>query len=313
MKRVGVHFLKLVFAPFSNQEGEWFWRDQEMRDLLSKSKLYMIGQRREVFFRNLSGSADGNLLTFDIECGDDVIRNVELPASQFSEGPNVLEFLCGEKIINIYKIDEANETRTLIQWFTPDKLLYYYWKKRLLARNLEEFRRFTRFKLYYVGISKEQDSFSRLFKTAHEKRSRILGNERQFSDKARLSDELTLFLFSVTDLQINTSGAEDEIPDDFFSGFRVPVEVMTADAEKALVKILQTKYNTIKFRNYPEGRDGLQGVPYDHYSFFIEEDIEFDSGTDTIRGASTMFTTDPTLSPDWICIENGSVTLVKGV
>lgn len=314
MRRVGVHHLKLVYAPFSNQEGEWFWQDSEMRELLSESKLYMIGQRREVFFRNFRGvEAEGsNSIAFDLECGDEMINDVELPVSQFSES-ELLEFEAGPKCIKVFAVDKSQNpaARMLVHWFTPDRLFYYHWRELIVARNLEGFRKFTRFSLYYVGISKKHDSFSRLFETAHEKRSRILGNERQIRPEARLTDELTLFLFAVTDLQVHTAGADDDLPDDFLEGFKVPVEAMTADAEKAFVKILQTKYNTLKYDNYPEGKDGLKSFPYSNYSFFIEEEISLDSGKDVIHGARTMWTMNPEDAPDWISVEGDSVTLIK--
>lgn len=286
-----------------------------MRELLAESKLYMIGQRQEVFFRNFRGieADEGNRIVFDLECGDEVMNDVELPVSQFSKEADCFEFELGEKIIRVYTLDKAKTpaTRELIHWFTPDRLFYYHWRELIVTRNLEGFRKFTRFTLYYVGISKKHDSFSRLFETAHEKRSRILGNERQIRPEARLTDELTLFLFAVTDLQLHTAGADDDLPDDFLGGFKVPVEAMTADAEKAFVKILQTKYNTIRYDNYPEGTDGLKSFPYSSYSFFIEEEISLDSGKDVIHGARTMWTMNPDDAPDWISVEGDAVTLIK--
>src|SRR5438270_625761 len=77
------------------------------------------------------------------------------------------------------------------------------------VENLDAFRQFSEFHLYYVGISKKGDSFSRLFNTAHEKRSRILGNEKQLNPTARLTDELTIFLFDIEDLNIIQYDLED--------------------------------------------------------------------------------------------------------
>ncbi len=66
MEKFGLHSLKLVLAPFSNQEGEWLWTDEAVRSLAAESKLYMIGQRREVFFENIEANEEARNLTFDL-------------------------------------------------------------------------------------------------------------------------------------------------------------------------------------------------------------------------------------------------------
>jgi hypothetical protein len=225
-----------------------------------------------------------------------------------------------EKEIWIYNIpltaENANanlEDFAPIDWLTPDALLMRYSRGELEAYGLEDFRSLTEFALYYIGISKSSDSFSRLFKKAHEKRSRILGNETQFSPRARLTDELTIFLiflFNIEDLQM-LSWAPSEITSETFKPHQ-PLEssILASDAEKAFIKFLQTNYNDVKYPNYPKSSDGLYGIGFDRYSFFINDCISFKTPTATIRGARLY---DPAFQdlPDLITIDGDDVELLK--
>ena len=67
MTRVQLNTLELVYRPISNQEAEWVKEDKEVLDLLKESKLYMIGRRAEAFLRNMKGSDETNVVTFDFE------------------------------------------------------------------------------------------------------------------------------------------------------------------------------------------------------------------------------------------------------
>ncbi|MBX3738967.1 MAG: hypothetical protein KF715_19900 [Candidatus Didemnitutus sp.] len=317
MNKAGQHNLDLVIAPFSNQEGEWFWKDAEVREQCSRSKLYMIGQRREVLFENIDPAEDA--LTLDLVCGEIALRGIRLPTAQFPVPKDrnlALEY--GPKIIRVYAVKPGSVGRTrnpdpddLVHWFTPDRLIFFFSRGWVQAAGLENFRLFTKFDLYYVGISKTGDSFSRLFKTAHEKRSRILGNETQFRDTARLSDELFIFLFAVEDLQMISIGGDD---DDYSALFQPPLDSakLAADAEKAFVHIMRAKYNAQTYPSYPFSTDGLWDEKFDHYGFFINEALTFRTPTTEIRGARLYdsFFRD---APDFIVVANDKVSLAKAV
>ena len=45
--------LDLVYPPISNQEGEWFWKDEEVREYVKGSKLYMLVHREELKFQDI--------------------------------------------------------------------------------------------------------------------------------------------------------------------------------------------------------------------------------------------------------------------
>lgn len=274
----------------------------------------MIGQRREIFFENFRPSEEA--LEFDLICGEKAIRGVRLPLDQFliSKGKN-LGLRLGPKIIHVFGVEPNTfegphdcNWDELVHWFTPDRLLFFHSRNLVKTDGLTDFRQFTEFELYYVGISKKGDSFSRLFKTAHEKRSRILGNEKQIKPTARLSDELVIFLFAVEDLQFLTmTAADDDIP--VFAPALDTVK-LTADAEKAFVRILRSKYNAQTYPSYPVSTDGLWSEKFNSYAFFINEALTFKTPSTEIRG-SRLYDSFFRDVPDFIVIENGEVNLVK--
>lgn len=313
MEKYGHHILKLAFPPFSNQEAEWLWKDGEIKPLVANSKLYMIGQRKQAKFEYPSTPWDEKGIKFNIRCGNELAENISIPLNQFNfvrEGkPLVIEM--SEKLIRFQSEahTESNSNKPIVyHWLTPDRLFYFVSENSVVCHGLEHQQRFSEFDLYYVGISKKNDSFTRLFATSHEKRSRILGNESQMEATARLTDELMIFLFEVEDLQIRTYDPDDDFSD-IGLGEVIDPEILAADAEKALVKIMQSKYNSEKYENFPKSKDGLYHEGFKRYGFTIQEDLTFKTKTAQIRGARHC--SFPKNNPcDMIFIEGDEVTLL---
>ena len=164
-----------------------------------------------------------------------------------------------------------------------------------------------RFKMHYVGISKENDSFQRLFETGHKARTSILTNERQISSESRVSDELVLFMFRVEPSIFETSISAEDIDNLWFDPGQFPdQEAYAADAEKALVKIMDSQYNEKKFPNYPKGSDGLYGKGLDRYGFYFDELVEFVTDKCSIRGGRPFGGEEP----DLILIQGEEVELL---
>jgi hypothetical protein len=60
---------------------------------------------------------------------------------------------------------------------------------------------------------------------------------------------------------------------------------IVADAEKAFIHFIDGRYNTVKYRQYPRGADGLFGTDLHRYAYVIAEDLILRGATGTIRGA----------------------------
>jgi len=298
--------LRLIECPLTNRECDWLWEDEEMKQFLSQSNLYCIVQRSEVFFKNFSECVPGHLCFSLVGNNGKRIDDVRIDLQQFLAGPgDEVEIESGSKILRLKKGNE------LIAWYSIDRLLFQYWRGDLKVEGLEDFRQCTDFDLHYVGISKESDSFSRLFKNGHEKRAKILSQERQLTPDASLTDEILILFFDPEHIGMSVYSASDEIPacvEDLIA--TVDKTAMIADAEKALVKILDSEYNTIKYRNYPKGLDGLFDSGLTRYAFYLGDDISLVTYDSEIRGSAAGICQED-VGPDLIVVEGEKAKLVR--
>lgn len=289
--------LRLVYPPISNQVAEWVKEDVDVEALLRKSSLYMFASREAPKFTNVRWQdAQNHILRVELELGSThdecLIDFHKISESYRLTKGNQLEILAGDflrptanryDVVQLCETDSAGERVKVLDWFTPDKLLFERWRRRPILSGLNKYREFTKFHLQYVGISKESDSFSRVLEHAHEKRLAILSNEPQISAGARVTDETYLFFFTVSPLFFRVFDTDE----DFKSALREPGFAHTrniADAEKAFINILQAKYNDVRYKNYPQSTDGLYGLGLTTYAYVIAEDVQFQTQTTAIKG-----------------------------
>ena len=221
-----------------------------------------------------------------------------------------LKFEFGEKLIRIWSCKKVSkEMIDVIDWFTTEKILYDMWNKHPAITGFTNLREFTKYYLHYVGISNKEDSLSRLVIKPHDKRLRILSNEFPHAYSARVTDEIILFFFRVEPLLIQRIDSDEDI-DEFVDGISFDHSKIVADAEKAFVYVLDSKYNYVKYKQYPKGKDGLYNSGLKRYSFTIAEDITFITDTESISGcfAPQGFIADKS---DLILIEGDDVYLYK--
>lgn len=301
------NYLRLVFPPLSNQEADWLWEDKEVRELVKESKLYMIGHREQLVFEdlNVNPTASG-FISFKLKMGDIVSPTIYYNAyeelTQFTSEDDEVSLEMGPQLVRF----TLNTPDNVIQWFTPDKFLFLL-SRELIRVELEsefELRQFSTFELYYVGISKKGDSFSRLYHQGHKKRLKILTNENTKVPTARLTDELVIFLFDIESENINVLE-----PDDFKKdlNYRTDKVSIISDAEKAFVKLLDTKYNDVKYSSFPRSDDGLYEEGLTRYGYSILEDISFHTDSIQFNGNSNLFSR----GADMITVENDKVDIVK--
>ncbi|MFH5181607.1 hypothetical protein ACHHV8_02635 [Paenibacillus sp. TAB 01] len=300
-----INKLNLVYPPITNQEGAWLWNVPEVRDFVKGSKLYMIGHREELKFINEQFISEGRgIIQFQLATATHKSPIIQI--SLYHCLPDIedeISIELGEKLFRI-KDSQGN----VLQWYTPDILLYRYWKNQLTIRIIDDtefnYRDFTRYELYYVGISKNNDSFSRLFDESHHARLKILTNEYPKSS-GRLTDELLIFMFQIDKLNINIFDRIEDIDEQI--NYHTEDEIaIIADAEKAFIKLLETKYNEVKYKNYPNGDDGLYSEGLDRYCFYIGEDITFYTTKGDFIGASDVHD-----HADMIFVESEVAKVVK--
>lgn len=318
--KVQINFLKLVYPPISNQEAEWMKDDPEVIAELKKSNLYMIVQRHESKFHlfNEKEMSENFIDNFSIKfkytignISDDVEINLTVLFKELNININEynFEFELGKKQIRIWKCDlETNERIDVVDWFTTEKILWDKWRGHPAIFGLDDYRKFSNYYLHYVGISKKDDSWKRLVIKPHDKRLRILSNENSIASQSRLTDELILLFFKIEPLEIQVYDEKDT--DDFLHGINIDNKKIIADAEKAFIQVLDSKYNTEKYKNYPKGKDGLYNEGLTRYSYIIGESMTLITDKEKIRGDSSSEYTFYE-SADMIMVEDDEVTIVK--
>jgi hypothetical protein len=293
--KTAVNTLRLVYPPFSNQEGEWLREDKEVEEMLRRSDLYMIGQRKQAKFiwdeRNVLGLGifGGKGVRFRFEIPGVATSEVELSIENDLRSNDTVYYDVGDKHVRCsLKPKNGEEIGEVLWWYSTESLLFSKWRGDPRINGLDNYRDFTKYDLHYVGISTKQDSFQRLLTNAHHKRVSILSNETQYVADARLTDEIYLFFFQSDPLLGRTFDGVDD-----FSNFGMMMPFTetqaSADAEKAFTKLLGPEYNTIKFRAFPRGKNGLYEAGLARYAHVIGEDITFETSTAQFRGRYDTF------------------------
>jgi hypothetical protein len=306
MEKNRLHYLNLTYPPISNQEGDWLYEVEAVRKALERSKLYFIGQRQELLFRHDASPFESNgTWGFYLECGEERRGPISFDFSQLSL-PDHVQVEIGPKCLKIRSLPLDPEAEPLY-WCTPDILLHQHFNDIIELGGLVDPKSLVTFQLHYVGISKKGDSFRRLFE-GHANRCKILSNEGQIAPQARLTDEITLFMFHIQTFTIETNIGIDDI-DQLFENDDNQIEqaVMAADAEKAFIKILQTKYNFEKYNSYPRSQDGLWKSGFDRYGFVINEHLVFATSSCKIHGGKAYTENEP----DLILVAGETVSLMS--
>lgn len=304
------NYLKLVYPPISNQEADWLSSDLEVREIVKSSKLYMIGQRKEIFFVDIEPHPFlQGCITFRLQLEDvispKIYYSIFTERFNFDDDDDEIQIELSNKLFRF----TLNNQDNIIRWFTPDVFLFLLSRKLIKVGIHQEFdfTQFSVFELHYVGISKKDDSFSRLFDQGHKGRLKILSNEYTKELTARLTDELFIFFFDIEQFNINIFNTAEELESDLH--YTSEKNKIIADAEKAFVKLLDTKYNEVKFINYPKGVDGLYDDNLERYAYSINEDVSFYTGSIRFNGSIVVFSTEATA--DMILIEGEQAEILK--
>jgi hypothetical protein len=316
-----IHTLQLVYCPVSNQEAEWIKDDPDVQKSISHSNLYMIGQRAEAKYVFNENAIEKNIQDLKIifqfttnSSSSEVVLDLQeiFQNKDVDLSSKAFDIEIGPKLIRIWTWDKKENCRMeIVDWFTTEKLLHDKWAGVPGITGFDNYKEFTRYYLHYVGISKKEDSLTRLVVKPHDKRLRILSNEGAMSDFARLTDELVLFFFRIEPLRISTYSADDIDISELSGEFLFDKIAIIADAEKAFVKILNSQYNTEKYSNYPKGKDGLYNAGLDRYGYVIGEDISFITDSNIINGMYYPDGVPMGNGADMIFIQGDRVTLEK--
>lgn len=273
-----INTLSLVYPPITNQEADWLWEDKEVREYVKESKLYMIVQRRCIQFYETEFVFEKYHIEFKLKMGEMYSTKIVLNLKNKIKNLDECTLELGNKLIRI-----KDKNGNVLFWMTPDIFLFQLWRNEISDLTIDEdFKtyEFTTFKVHYIGISKENDSFSRLFKNGHHARSKILSNVNPMDVNSRVTDEILILLFDIKKFNITSFIEYDEK----YLNYSTEDLNVVADSEKAFIKVLDPEYNKEKYCNYPCGKDGLFNEGLDKYIYSIAEDICLYTDSSKIKG-----------------------------
>lgn len=310
-------FLEFAYPPISNQEAVWLESDVDVEQRLRQSDFYMIGGRAEAKYLDYSTDPDAVVIGFTFAIGDHFRDLIEISIPDL---PGIVEsgaesfcIEAGEKCFRIWDGEPHAPGSTVLEWFTTEKLIWDRSRGYPGITGFDRYKEAAKYDLLYVGIAKVGDSFDRLISNGHKARMQILGNEPQRYPGARVTDEIYLFLLKVQPVIMTTFEPDHDFEDEDFSGAYDHKRIV-ADAEKALVSLLQPEYNVVKFTSYPKGKDGLYGSDYTRYGYAICETITLDTAHGRFRGSRDAQTNFINNDADSIFVDGQSVRLyVSGV
>ena len=312
--------LKLVFPPVNNRFAYLLKNAEVFEYYVSQSDFYMLGMKPVWTLENWRDAEYGKI-TFDIvenkkiidtgtiDCAQIAIKLIE-NNGDFEEGQHTLKTQFTKSGIVFIREDDE---RTL-EVFTPENIL---WHKTNGTRYLEDIDGFDNYDkifnvdLLYVGIAKVGNTYDRLIAKGHQIRMEIPAAKTPLIVGEDVSEEMVLFFFKTESTFMSQYGLDEED----FETPEIERKKIVADCEKAFVSILDPEFNSIKFKTYPKGKDGLYDTNLTRYLYYIGEDIKFNlpRSNQSIQGGWIHQLGFPRNSIDSILVDRSTdeVTLYK--
>ena len=280
--------LSLAYSPLSSYDFAILKNDISINRAIENSTLYIIAKRPVLYFNNVSVDEKTWSLKFEIHQNENSeILFCSLPFDQehlfsINDNPISLRFWYSDEKyaeegliknqvtgIQFYSGDDYQNFKL---WLSPEKFLKNSDSNSIKATIKGDLINFRKYQVLYVGKATEQSIVTRL--SNHSKLQEILSIENNISVGELTKDETVLLLFELTpELLTRTYAAKDDLQHvlPLLKGELPSQNKITSDAEKALIKLMSPKYNSIKYKKYPEGLDGLHGDNYDNIVYFLRE------------------------------------------
>lgn len=288
---------KLSHAPISNYEFAILKGEDATKDTLKGSMLYVIAQRHTLTFENVVADPEANVIRFEIaqdktnnkvSCtlpvGQEILVDDCRTGIEIQFGSHNTEAVLEEMPLSeVHGMKFYDSDKNFLSYLNPDKFIFLYSNSLLNATIEGDYRSLVEFRVHYVGKATDQEIWDRL--NGHETLQDILSIERPMG-KTIPTHEIILLMFKVADsleMNIFDPGDDPEIFAEKIMNSQHPTsEVISLDAEKALVNLLNPAYNTVKFKQFPKSKDGLFKFNYNRYAYQILEDITLASELGTI-------------------------------
>lgn len=298
-----INKLELAYAPLSSFEFAKVKQDPMIERALEESSLYVMAQRPILTFEFVIPHHFDYALTFEIhQKGNKNKLICKMPFFQESLNTtfkdtiaiavNSLDkdaFQPKLPFNNLYGFSIVKQDRgknEFVAWFSPEKLLQNWWKGYIDCEIEGDYESFLNYNVHYVGKATKQGILQRL--TGHSTLQDILSLEAPITYTDLPTHEIAILCFKFNDnlqFQIFGENAKVEEMTSSLLGENFPSrERIFLDAEKALIKAMQPKYNKELFKSYPQSKDGLYNDNYDYISYSFIDPIVLTYQEGEIRG-----------------------------
>lgn len=298
-RKIIVNKLELAYAPLSSFEFAHVKEDPMIEQALEESSLYVIAQRPILTFEHVIPHYSDSALTFEIHQKGNINKlNCKLPFFQKSlkttrkdtialavnslDKDNFKAKLPFENLYGFSFVKQNDGKNKFLIWFSPEKLLQNWWKGYIDCDIKGDYKSFLNYNVHYVGKATKQGILKRL--TGHSRFQDILSLEAPITYKDLPAHEITILCFKFKDnQQVHVFGENANVKEMSASlmGENFPSqEKIFLDAEKALIRAIEPKYNKELFKGYPKSKDGLYNDKYDYisYSFIDPITLKYEKG-----------------------------------
>ncbi len=163
-----------------------------------------------------------------------------------------------------------------IMYANLDRLLHLHSNNSITLRFKGDFTPFVTYEVLYVGQCTGEHIFDR-FKS-HRALLKILLQENIIPQNYDKVNDLLILPLHIETTMLSEISSEQEFFDAITGKSLVNTKTVSLDCEKALIKTMNPKYNSTKFKQYPKSTDGLFNHNIDFYQYKILENLVLDYG-----------------------------------
>lgn len=304
------------YPPISAFEFDVLRTDKDVQLALQKSVLYIIAKRPLIQFTNLQLNNEEQSMSFYLSQNDNSQKlDCKFYVNSFPDFCNrKLKILAGSfssdpKKIHGIKIYDA-DTNEFLHWFNAEKFLYSVSHGNFKADINGNILDFLTFDVLYVGKCTDENIYKR-FKSHHALQE-ILIKENIITKDYQNSHELVILPFEFYDnsfIKFYNSSNIHEMLSDQQAIAQITSKTIALDEEKALIKCLNPKYNSIKYKSYPKSSDGLYNMNIGVITYSFAETLRLRYSNGAIIGNVDLH--DKSVS--CICIQNGIAEIYENI
>lgn len=272
--------LKLSFSPMTVYEFDEFRNDKDIHNFLQRSTIYIIVKRKLPIMRLIDGKS--NFFHISVHMNTEIIP-LEITMLQednirlLHDGISYIRLGNNTTSANdFHAVTLFGQNDRFIMYANLDRLIHLHSNNKIKLRFSGDITPFITYEVLYVGQCTGEHIFDR-FKT-HHALLKILSKENIISPNYDKVNDLLILPFHVETDVLSQVSSEEEFINAINGNYGIDDKTVALDCEKALVKAMNPKYNSTKFKQYPKSEDGLFSHNINFYQYKILENLVLDYG-----------------------------------